>query len=63
VLRLGGIQIQRQQNAVEGRPARLLFILSICGLFIDTVSSSDYIASDDGMINELERIWKEAVVV
>jgi hypothetical protein len=38
--------------------------LFICGLFNDTVSSSDYIASNDRVItnNEQERIWKEAVV-
>jgi hypothetical protein len=30
--------------------------------FNDTVSSSDYVASNGRMINELERIWKEAVV-
>jgi hypothetical protein len=34
----------------------------ICGLFNDAVSSSDYIAPDDRMINELEMIWKEMVV-
>jgi hypothetical protein len=27
---------------------------AICGLFKDAVSSSDYIASDDRMINELD---------
>jgi hypothetical protein len=30
----------------------------ICGLFNDTVSSSDYIVSSD----ELKRIWKEVAV-
>jgi hypothetical protein len=36
----------------------------IHGLFNDAVSSSDYIASNDGMnMNELERIWKDTVVV
>jgi hypothetical protein len=34
----------------------------ICGLFNDAVSSSDCIASNDTIINELERMWKEAVV-
>jgi hypothetical protein len=37
-------------------------ILFICFLFNDAVNSSDYIVSDDRMINELERMWKEAVV-
>jgi hypothetical protein len=38
--------------------------LFICGLFTDTVSSSDYIASNDTMINnDLERMCKEVVVV
>jgi hypothetical protein len=35
----------------------------ICGLFNDAFSSSDYIASNGRMINELQRIWKEAIVV
>jgi hypothetical protein len=30
--------------------------------FVDAVSGSDYTASSDRMINELERMWKEAVV-
>jgi hypothetical protein len=34
----------------------------ICGLFSNVATSSDYTASDDGLINELERTWKEAVV-
>jgi hypothetical protein len=37
-------------------------VLFICGIFNDAVSSSDYIASIDRKINELEMIWKEAVV-
>jgi hypothetical protein len=36
------------------------FILLIYDLFSNTLSGSDYIASDEGMIKELERIWKEA---
>jgi hypothetical protein len=35
---------------------------SVC-LFNDTVSISDCIASNDRTNNELERIWKEALVV
>jgi hypothetical protein len=34
----------------------------LCGLFNDTISSSDNIALDDRMINELERIRKEVVM-
>jgi hypothetical protein len=34
-----------------------------CALFNDAVSRSDCIASGDRMNNELERMWKEAVVV
>jgi len=32
------------------------------GLFNDAVSSTLYVAPTDRMNNELERIWKEAVV-
>jgi hypothetical protein len=41
----------------------ILFIL-IYNLFNDAFSISDYIASNERMIvnNELERMWKEAVV-
>lgn len=31
-------------------------------LFEDAVCSSDYIPSNDTTVNDLERIWKEAVV-
>jgi hypothetical protein len=31
-------------------------------LFKDVVRITDYISSNDGIKNELERIWKEAVV-
>jgi hypothetical protein len=31
-----------------------------CGLFNDDVNSSDYIASNDRMNNEIERMCKEA---
>jgi hypothetical protein len=34
----------------------------ICDLFSDVVSSSDHVASNGRVINELERIWKKAVV-
>jgi hypothetical protein len=34
----------------------------IYGLSKDAVSSSDYIASDDGGINKLERMWKEVAM-
>jgi hypothetical protein len=36
----------------------------ICGLFNDALSNSDYMASDDGvLVNiELEMTWKEPVV-
>jgi hypothetical protein len=35
----------------------------MCDLFNNVVSSSDYIASDNRVINNvLERMWKEAVV-
>jgi hypothetical protein len=44
-------------------PFRLSVKFAIHGLFNNAVSSSDYTASDDSMMNnELERIWKEAVV-
>jgi hypothetical protein len=38
--------------------------LFICSLFNDAFSISDYTASNERMIvnNELERMWKEAVV-
>jgi hypothetical protein len=32
-----------------------------CGLFNNTVSSSDYIASNNRMNNEFKRMWKEVV--
>jgi hypothetical protein len=37
----------------------------ICGLFNDAFSISDYASSNERMIvnNELEMMWKEAVVV
>jgi hypothetical protein len=39
------------------------FIWVICGLFNDTVRNSHYIASNNKTFNnELERMWKEAVV-
>jgi hypothetical protein len=34
----------------------------ISGLLSDAAISSDYSASNGGLINELERTWKEAVV-
>jgi hypothetical protein len=34
----------------------------MCGLFYDAVISSDDMASNSRIINESERIWKEAVV-
>jgi hypothetical protein len=34
----------------------------LCGLFNGDVNSSDYLASNNRLIIELERIWKEAVV-
>jgi hypothetical protein len=36
--------------------------LFIYGLHYNTVNSSDYMESNDRMINEMERMWKEAVV-
>lgn len=36
--------------------------LFCCVLFNEDVGGSDYISSDDRMIKELERIWKEAVL-
>jgi hypothetical protein len=39
-----------------------VYYLFICGLFNHAVSSSECIASNQMMINELERIWKESVV-
>jgi hypothetical protein len=41
----------------------MFIYLFICGLFNDAVSNSDYIVSDDRVVNELDRIWKEAVMV
>jgi hypothetical protein len=46
-------------------PLRNVYIyLFICGLFNDAASNSNCMASNDRIIvnNELERIWKEAVV-
>jgi hypothetical protein len=40
----------------------LFICLFICDLFNNCVSSSDYIASNNRTINELEGMWKEAVV-
>jgi hypothetical protein len=37
-------------------------ILFIYGLFNDAVSVPDYTVSKDRIINELERIWYEAIV-
>jgi len=37
------------------------FTAVVSDLFNDDVSSSDYVTSNDGMI-ELEGMWKEAVV-
>jgi hypothetical protein len=40
-----------------------LFLFVIYSLFNNAVSSSGYILSNDRMNNELERMWKEAVMV
>jgi hypothetical protein len=45
---------RRRSNYTEG--------LFIHGLFNDSVSTSGYTASNERMNNELERIWKEAVI-
>jgi hypothetical protein len=38
-------------------------ILFLCGLFYDAVSTSDYIQSNNQVVNnELERRWKEAAM-
>jgi hypothetical protein len=34
-----------------------------CDLFNDAVGNSDYLASKGRMIDELQRIWKQQVVV
>jgi hypothetical protein len=39
------------------------YIVFICGLLNDAVGNSDFIASEERVVNELEKIWKEAVVV
>jgi hypothetical protein len=49
------------KDIVEGEISRL--ILLICGLFNDAVNSLDYVESNDGTINELERMYKEAIVI
>jgi hypothetical protein len=36
--------------------------LFLYGLLKEAITLSDYIASKDKMVSELERIWKEAVV-
>jgi hypothetical protein len=41
---------------------RCIVLLFICDIFNDAVSSSDYTASNYGMITELKRIWKEVFV-
>jgi hypothetical protein len=40
------------------------FFLFVCALFYDAISNSDNTASNDWMVvnNELEGMWKEAVV-
>jgi hypothetical protein len=37
--------------------------LFICGLFNGAVSISEYVASNDRVINELEKVWRKAAVV
>jgi hypothetical protein len=41
----------------------LFYYLFAFIVFNDAVSNSDCTESNDGMINELERIWKEAAEV
>jgi hypothetical protein len=45
-------------------PSQLFIYLFICSLFYNTVSNSGYTALNDWMVvnNELDGIWKEAVV-
>jgi hypothetical protein len=56
------------QTGLEYAPSKIkivkggLFVCLIYDLFNAAVFSSDYTASNDGMINELENVWKEAVV-
>jgi hypothetical protein len=40
-----------------------VFIYLFVVLFNDTASSSDYVVSNNGMNNELVRIWKKVVMV
>jgi hypothetical protein len=57
------IQNYSRKTGREGPALRfMLFKMRVCGLINDSVSSSNYIASNDRMINEMKRIWKEAVV-
>jgi hypothetical protein len=52
------------QNSREGIKAFYLKIyLFIYGLLKEDITPSDYRASKDRMVSELERIWKEAVVI
>jgi hypothetical protein len=37
-------------------------VIYLCGSFNDVDGSSNYVASDGRMNNEMERIWKEALV-
>jgi hypothetical protein len=36
--------------------------LIICGLFSDSLSRSGYVVLNEGVVNELERIWEELVI-
>jgi hypothetical protein len=49
-------------NRNGNMPLRLcIFSVSFCVLFT-TLSVYNYVASNDGMVGELERMWKEALM-
>jgi hypothetical protein len=56
-----GLFVSKMRNIII---LSIVICLFICSLFNDTFSSSDYIVSNERTIlnNELERMWKEAVV-
>lgn len=61
------INILNDSNKIKLTQHYLKEILSmltvfVCGLFNNSISSSDYTVSNGSMINELERIWKDVVM-
>jgi hypothetical protein len=65
---VSGPRFKPRTSRIQSRSANHLAtnfcVYFVCSLFNDAFSSADYIASNKRMIvnNELENIWKEAVV-